>query len=761
MCVFIGEDFMSGLGFHLEQAKVQRQISTKEQQTMADLGRQIRAERQRRFDEVMAKNEMTRQKYEYLQRIHFCDNQILHALHRLSLIKEEFDHLHTTLNTLKQQLTQESSNQPELLNQIVLCQQEEQSLLVEQEALNSDIKDNQTILEQSKQRLKATESAIQLSERTLAQYDQTIAQLDNKRQRCHQNMKAALLLAEHHEQSAKTLKQQETSVQNNNNGIEVVSKHASPSHLSADDLRTQIRFHDQQAKDANEKMQNALTEKDHATAGEWRETRDRHNQQSRDLSQTLKALNEKAQTSTSHSNNNKVNKELNRSEIKDHIRHHNQQAVIAHGHMQAALTHGRHDEAQTWRLTRDQHNQTSAQYQTLLQQTTSTTKQSKIDAEDCRIENLAAEFAADLQKYASMVDYAQDPTHDHLIRCLLSVKSYGFSDNYVSAMLNNVNGQRYNIHQQSDVDQLQQRLAQDKQGRFVVEPFIRDAFKLTLPIEETTPLNFDHFDISDRIAMSDFRSDFDAKVHSLNRYIKNQLNNPNSVHLKTFDQVAHRDAIQIIPKPTAQFKWRDHFLGIAIKRPINISNNRIQSSLSLQGIFASDGAFKQLSVCDNQVDIKGGHTISIAGVLAGKFEGNCDLDQQPLANDKIKLLPIRLGGGSNIFITGFHPDSEYDYQKAHIPPECDFRDHPSPFNKRGHASFYTNVHMERFHEQYLQLLHSPTTLNKLDQQKQAVDQGEHAGIRNMPPMYYYIKFVLNDLLQQGLAEEDHRPAHVT
>jgi len=746
---------MNELDFHLEQAKTQRYVALDEQQKIISFGHDIREKRQKRFDEVMAKNEIMRKKYEYLQRIHFCENQILHALHRLSLIRDELENIHIRLETVKNQLNQDDSEQQSFLDQILLCQQEEQSLLAEQEDLQADIDANQVILEQSKQRLKAAETAIKLSEQTLSEHDQAIALLEGKRSHHHQCMKTALSMAEHHEQEVKKLKQHLPI--DTEDGIVVVSKGVG-SDLTADELRSQIRDHDRQAKDANNKMQEALKSQNQAEADLLRQIRDHHNQQSRDLSKALQKLNEQAKQTQNKTPETGIENSLSITELKNKIRHHNQQAVIADGKMRTALEAGMQNKALDWRNERDRHNQFAAQYQSLLLQAATTKKKSSIDAQDCRTENLAAEFASNLQKYAKSPDIAQDPSHDQLIKCLLNSKSYGFSDAYCNAMIKSVNGQRYNIQKQSDVNQLQQTLEQNTDGRFIVEPFIRDAFKLTLSTDDRTPLNFDDFDISDRIANNDFRSDFDASVHKINRFVKNQLGNPDAAKLKTFNQVAHRDAIQVIPRPTEQFGWRDHFLGIAVQRPISISNNRIQSSLSLQGIFASDGAFRHLSIRNNQIDIKGGHTISIAGVLSGRFENNCDLNGNPLPAHATKLLPIRLGGWSNIFITGFHPDSEYRYDKANIPNECDFRDHPSRFNKRGHASFYTNVHMERFHNDYAQLRHSTNIMNELEQQKKAVDQGKQEGIPNMPLMYYCIKFVLSALVQQGFAEEDLREA---
>lgn len=744
---------MNELNFHLEQAKEQRCVALDEQQKIISLGHDIREKRQKRFDEVMAKNEVMRKKYDYLQRIHFCENQILHALHRLSLIKDELEHLHIQIENIKNQLSHDDSKQQGFLDQILLCQQEEQSLLAEQDSLQTDIDANKAILEQSKQRLKAAESAIKLSEQILSQHDQTIAALEDKRSHHHQCMKTALSMAEHHEQLIKQLKQHLPV--GTGDGISVVSKGLS-SNLTADELRAQIREHDQQAKAADTQMRDALKQRNQTEAERFRQIRDHHNQQSRDLSKALQTLNKPSTQTNNKKPETGTENDLSTDELKQKIRHHNQQAVIADGKMRAALEDGMHNEASDWRVERDRHNQFAAQYQSLLLQASSTHKKSKVDAQDCRIEHLAAEFASNLQKYAKSPDIAQDPSHDRLITCLLSAKSYGFSTDYCDAMIKSVNGQRYNIQKQSDVNQLQQTLSKNAEGRFIVEPFIRDAFKLTLSTDDKTPLNFDNFDISDRIADNDFRADFDASVHKINRYVKNQLGNPNAAQLKTFNQVAHRDAIQVIPRPTEQFGWRDHFLGIAVQRPISIANNRIQSSLSLQGIFASDGAFKNLSICDNQIDIKGGHTISIAGVLSGRFENNCDLDGNPLPDHDTKLLPIRLGGWSNIFITGFHPDSEYRYHTTNIPPECDFRDRPSRFNKRGHASFYNHVHMERFHNEYAQLQHASSIMDELEQQKRAVDEGKQDGIPNMPLMYYCIKFVLSSLVQRGFAKEDLR-----
>ena len=214
--------------------------------------------------------------------------------------------------------------------------------------------------------------------------------------------------------------------------------------------------------------------------------------------------------------------------------------------------------------------------------------------------------------------------------------------------------------------------------------------------------------ITDDTVFSAFAREFDRWIEAINRY----LHSKNSIRtVFKFENLAHRDAIQLIPDRTPE--GINHFGG-AIMQNMRLLGNVIQSTVALQGIFAMDGAFKYLYILDNHLEIGGEHTITIGGMLSGGIVGNTDLNGNPLPASKIKLYPLRLGGGANIYVVGFHnkPNlaSNSPYYYAYEPiegvkPESDLRHFVSPAIRKAGAQFYTAVDMQELHailKQYLQ-----------------------------------------------------------
>lgn len=153
--------------------------------------------------------------------------------------------------------------------------------------------------------------------------------------------------------------------------------------------------------------------------------------------------------------------------------------------------------------------------------------------------------------------------------------------------------------------------------------------------------------IVDDAANSAFANDFDRLAAAINEYIRDQGETRREVC--KFKQLAHRDALQLIPETE---NGLNQFAG-AVMRDVSVSGNVIYSEAALQGIFATDGIFKNLHLRNNHLRIGGKHTISISGMLSGSIMSNTDTDGNPLPADKIQLHPLRLGGGANIYIIGF------------------------------------------------------------------------------------------------------------
>ena len=99
-------------------------------------------------------------------------------------------------------------------------------------------------------------------------------------------------------------------------------------------------------------------------------------------------------------------------------------------------------------------------------------------------------------------------------------------------------------------------------------------------------------------------------------------------------EAAHRDAVQLIPQ--------DQFAAGELEN-LRISNNHIHSSGKLQGIFASDGVFRNLTITGNTIDTLSDHKITLNGLVGENnyIEGNRDAQGNLLI---VQLNPIRLGG---------------------------------------------------------------------------------------------------------------------
>jgi len=218
--------------------------------------------------------------------------------------------------------------------------------------------------------------------------------------------------------------------------------------------------------------------------------------------------------------------------------------------------------------------------------------------------------------------------------------------------------------------------------------------------------------IEDSVLDSDFADDFDDLVVDINAHLA-------TVAVNKFKDVAHRDVMQLIPAPNKT--GSDQMAG-AIMSDVIIEENIMHSKGQLNCIFGSDGAFKNLSIRNNHIQTKGAHTISISGMLSGKITGNTDLQGAPLPPNKIKLLPLRIGGGANIYIIGFKnkpgtPEEEkYEYKaipgvpvndcsNASVGPRDQYGDmrrciEGSYAATTRDATFYDKVDMQEFHKEY-------------------------------------------------------------
>jgi hypothetical protein len=99
-------------------------------------------------------------------------------------------------------------------------------------------------------------------------------------------------------------------------------------------------------------------------------------------------------------------------------------------------------------------------------------------------------------------------------------------------------------------------------------------------------------------------------------------------------ELAHRDAIQLIPA--------DQFAAGELE-VLTISGNSIYSAGKLQGIFGSDGIFRNLTITNNTLATDSDHKITLNGLVgtANHIENNRDANGKLVT---VQLNPIRLGG---------------------------------------------------------------------------------------------------------------------
>lgn len=203
----------------------------------------------------------------------------------------------------------------------------------------------------------------------------------------------------------------------------------------------------------------------------------------------------------------------------------------------------------------------------------------------------------------------------------------------------------------------------------------------------------------DDTVYSAFAQDFDKLVSGIN---ERQRQRGRTYRVFPFMQMGHRDAFQLIPEPA---NGVDRFGGVQM-RNVSVSGNVVYSDGALQGVFASDGAFRNLHIRDNSLQIGGQHTISISGMLSGSIMGNTDINNNPLADSKIALYPLRLGGGANIYVLSFRnkstlrptDDNYYQYEDIlGVPATRDFRRQVTPETAGRNSVFYRNVDMPELH----------------------------------------------------------------
>ncbi len=216
-------------------------------------------------------------------------------------------------------------------------------------------------------------------------------------------------------------------------------------------------------------------------------------------------------------------------------------------------------------------------------------------------------------------------------------------------------------------------------GTRIATPFIRDCFKIKI-----SDIRLEDYTIIDTIFDTSFPEDFDRMVDRINPHLAP------APALKYYQYLAHRDAIQLIPSDRSISKYNSQFAGAKLQN-LMIKNITIRSRGSLQGLFASDGAFENIHMKNIKVETGSAHQIAILGLLSGTL----DLSTRTGSPMKVTLLPLRLAGGNNIYINSFSRNSSYQYGKVSAgQSNAVIADNRQSMTKRG--TYYKDFNMDDF-----------------------------------------------------------------
>ncbi|HHL19069.1 MAG TPA: hypothetical protein ENJ33_04975 [Thiothrix sp.] len=216
-------------------------------------------------------------------------------------------------------------------------------------------------------------------------------------------------------------------------------------------------------------------------------------------------------------------------------------------------------------------------------------------------------------------------------------------------------------------------------GTIIDAPFIRDCFKI-----KVSHVRLEGYTINDAIFDTDFPADFDKMIDRINPHVGY------APKLKYYKYLAHRDAIQLIPVDRSISRHNSQFAAAKLEN-ITIKDVTIRSKGSLQGLFASDGAFEGIHMQNISIQTNSEHQIAILGLLSGTL----DVSNKAGEPIHVNLLPLRLAGGNNIYITHFSSSSSYQYEAIDTKnSDVVLTDNRQKMTKRG--TYYTHFDIDDF-----------------------------------------------------------------
>ena len=357
-----------------------------------------------------------------------------------------------------------------------------------------------------------------------------------------------------------------------------------------------------------------------------------------------------------------------RNAIKAQIVDLNGKAKDADIRMRTALKQGDHKLANDYHHQRDQYNNqvkeltallTGASVATTTTPQTPATPQTPISTSTGSADAVEKNIA---HKYLTTRNYSNEHAYKEIIDILLTQGKYQH--------LTTAKETLYDITNASKLPPA---------GTMINNPYIRDCFKI-----KVSNVRLEGYTINDTIFDTSFPRDFNRKVDRINQHI-----GP-APELKHYKYLAHRDAIQLIPSDRSISRYNSQFAGAKL-HDIVIKNITVNSQGSLQGIFASDGAFENIHFENITVQTASAHEIAILGLLSGTL----DLSSSNGKAIHVNLLPLRLAGGRNIYINSFSRRSSYQYGKVNAGrSNAIIADNRQKMSKRG--TYYSYFDIDAF-----------------------------------------------------------------
>ncbi|CAA6803553.1 MAG: Unknown protein [uncultured Thiotrichaceae bacterium] len=357
---------------------------------------------------------------------------------------------------------------------------------------------------------------------------------------------------------------------------------------------------------------------------------------------------------------------IDREAIKARIVEYNRQAQNADKLMRIELQRGNHQQAIAYKEQRDFFNLEVKKLTASLNSTHTITPVTPSQPDNVPTLPVIGNPSAQERNIANRYLHDRHYSHEHVYRDLIN-------------LLTQQTQYRYLAHAKDTLFDITQANQLPPRGTTINMAFVRDCFKI-----RTSDIQLEGYTINDTIFNTPFPTDFDKSIDRINTVVGE------APPLKHFSLLAHRDAIQLIPVDTNIARHNSQYAGAKLSN-ITIRNLNINSEGPLQGLFASDGCFENIHLENIHIQTASQHQIAILGMLSGTLS----LSSTRVQPIHVNLLPLRLGGGRNIYINSFSEDSLYQYGQVNSGnSNAIINDNRLQMNKRG--KYYQDFSMEDF-----------------------------------------------------------------